>query len=185
MPQTPSGPVLIVDDDKKTVALVAAYLERDGFKTLAVHDSRRALELARQHNPAFVILDLMLSGVDGWDVCRELRKSSDVPILILSACQEELDRVLGLSLGADDFVVKPFGPRELVARVKAILRRARPEPARTTGRLTHGNLVLNLEKRTATLAGQRLALTRSEYTLLRAMMSNPGRVNAWIRPTTM
>jgi DNA-binding response OmpR family regulator len=172
----PSEPILIVDDDKKTVALVAAYLERDGFKALAAHDGHEALELAQRHNPAFVILDLMLPGVDGWDVCRALRRTSDVPILILSARQEEQDRVVGLSLGADDFVVKPFGPRELVARVRAILRRARPEPARSPDRLVHGALVLDLTKRTATLKGRRLALTRSEFTLLRALMSCSGRV---------
>jgi DNA-binding response OmpR family regulator len=172
----PSGPVLIVDDDKKTVALVAAYLERDGFETLAAHDGRRALDLVRRQPPAFVILDLMLPAADGWEVCRELRRRSDVPILILSAKHEELDRILGLSMGADDYVVKPFSPRELVARVKAILRRARPWPARAAGRLTYRALVLDLEKRTVTLEGRRLTLTPSEYALLRALMSAPGRV---------
>ena len=118
-------PILIAEDDKKTASLVALYLEREGFKTIIAYDGKQALELARRHSPIFVILDLMLPLLDGWEVCRELRRSSDVPILILSAREEEIDRVSGLTLGADDYVVKPFSPRELVARVKAILRRGR------------------------------------------------------------
>ncbi len=119
------GTILVVEDDQKTAALVVLYLEREGFRTIVAHDGRQALELARRHKPNFVILDLMLPVLDGWEVCRQLRQSSDVPILILSAREEEIDRVSGLTLGADDYVVKPFSPRELVARVKAILRRGR------------------------------------------------------------
>ena len=128
-----TGPVLIVEDDKNTANLVALYLEREGFQPVIAHDGRRALELARRHNPIFVILDLMLPLVDGWDVCRQLRQASDVPILILSAREEEVDRISGLTLGADDYVVKPFSPRELVARVKAILRRGRLDSKKETG----------------------------------------------------
>jgi DNA-binding response OmpR family regulator len=171
-----SGPILVVDDDRKTVSLVAIYLERENFKTLSAYNGRQALELARQHNPSFIILDLMLPEVDGWEVCRELRRSSDVPILILTARDEELDCVLGLSMGADDYVAKPFSPRELVARVRAILRRARPEPGTGRRLLAHEGLVLDLEKRTAALQGQRLALTRCEYKLLQVLMAAPGRV---------
>ena len=120
-----TGPVLIVEDDKKTASLIALYLEREGFQTVVAYDGAQALDLAQSHKPIFVILDLMLPVVDGWEVCRQLRQSSDVPILILSAREEEVDRVSGLTLGADDYVVKPFSPRELVARVKAILRRGR------------------------------------------------------------
>ncbi len=100
-----SGPILIVEDDKKTASLVALYLEREGFKTITAHDGQRGLDLAKQHQPKFVILDLMLPNVDGWEICKELRQSSNVPILILTAREEEMDRVLGLSLGADDYVV--------------------------------------------------------------------------------
>jgi len=117
--------VLIVEDDKNTANLVALYLKQEGFETIIAHDGRHAIELAQHHKPIFVILDLMLPLLDGWEVCRQLRQSSDVPILILSAREEEVDRVSGLTLGADDYVVKPFSPRELVARVKAILRRGR------------------------------------------------------------
>lgn len=120
--RTYSGPILIVEDDKNTAALVPFYLDREGFTSISAYDGLHALALAQRHNLIFVVLDLMLPNLDGWEVCRELRRTSDVPILILTAREEELDRVLGLSLGADDYLVKPFSPRELVARVKTILR---------------------------------------------------------------
>jgi len=113
-----SDPILIVEDDKKTASLISLYLEREGFQTLTAHDGQEALELAQRQKPSFVILDLMLPRVDGWEVCRKLRQSSDVPILILTARGEEVDRISGLTLCADDYVVKPFSPRELVARVR-------------------------------------------------------------------
>jgi DNA-binding response OmpR family regulator len=169
------GLVLIVEDDRNTAALVATYLEREGFSTLAVHDGRQALEMIRLHRPGFVILDLMLPGTDGWEICRELRKFSDVPILMLTAREEEIDRVLGLSLGADDYVVKPFSPRELVERVKAILRRSRSVPSRTTI-LTGQGLELDPVRHRVTREGQPLELTATEYKLLHALMSAPGRV---------
>ena len=120
------GTVLIVEDDRNTAALVATYLEREGFSTVVVHDGGQAIQTAGDCNPVFVILDVMLPNVDGWEICRTLRKSSDVPVLMLTAREEEVDRVAGLAMGADDYVVKPFSPRELVERVKAILRRSRP-----------------------------------------------------------
>ncbi len=102
--------ILLVEDDKKTAGLISMYLEKDGFKTWVAHDGEQALALAKRYNPTFVILDLMLPKIDGWEVCRRLRSSSDVPILILTARDQEMERVLGLSLGADDYVVKPFQP---------------------------------------------------------------------------
>jgi DNA-binding response OmpR family regulator len=167
--------ILIVEDDKKTASLVALYLEKEGFRTIVAHDGRQALELARRHNPSFVILDLMLPLLDGWEVCRELRRSSDVPILILSAREEEIDRVSGLTLGADDYVVKPFSPRELVARVKAILRRGRLGRSDDEQVLSSGDLVLDQEKRKVTLRGQPVSLTPHEFTLLRTLMAAPGK----------
>jgi DNA-binding response OmpR family regulator len=122
------GPVLIVEDDRNTAALVATYLEREGFPTITAYDGEQALEMATRHNPGFVILDLMLPKVDGWDICRKLRQWSDVPILMLTAREEEIDRVMGLSLGADDYVVKPFSPRELVERVNASSDGPGPDP---------------------------------------------------------
>lgn len=169
------GPVLIVEDDRNTAALVATYLEREGFPTITAFDGEQALEMAERHKPGFVVLDVMLPKVDGWDVCRKLRQWSDVPILMLTAREEEIDRVMGLSLGADDYVVKPFSPRELVERVKAILRRSGPGSRRIAVVLSHGGLVLDPEKRKVTLNGRPVDLTSSEYKLLYALMGAPGR----------
>ena len=170
------GPILIVEDDKKTASLVALYLEREGFQTIMAYDGEQALELAQRHRPVFVILDLMLPKVDGWEVCRQLRQSSDVPVLILSAREEEVDRVSGLTLGADDYVVKPFSPRELVARVKAILRRGRLTRTEVKKLLSFEGLVLDREKRKVTLDGNPVSLTPHEFNLLQALMDSPGKV---------
>jgi len=170
------GLILIVEDDKKTASLVALYLEREGFRTILAHDGQQALDLAARHRPAFVILDLMLPKVDGWEVCRQLRQSSSVPILILSAREEETDRVSGLTLGADDYVVKPFSPRELVARVKAILRRGRLESTGDKEILSYKGLVLDRGKRKVTLKGNSVLLTPHEFNLLEALMASPGKV---------
>lgn len=169
-------PILIVEDDKKTASLVALYLEREGFRTVVAHDGRQALELARLHRPMFVILDLMLPLLDGWEVCKQLRKTSDIPILMLSAREEEVDRVSGLTLGADDYVVKPFSPLELVARVKAILRRGRFRQTYGNNVLSLGGLVLDVEKRKVKLHGIPVILTPHEFTILRSLMSAPGKV---------
>jgi len=176
MPIDPSDPVLIVEDDLNTAQLVKTYLEREGFATRIAHDGLQALQMARERSPLLVILDVMLPKIDGWEICRRLRKDSDVPILMLTAREEEIDRVLGLSLGADDYVVKPFSPRELVERVKAILRRARPQAMRSGGRLTHGDLEMDEEKHKVTLAGRNVALTATEYKLLHALLVAPGRL---------
>jgi DNA-binding response OmpR family regulator len=167
-------PILIIEDDRNTAALIATYLEREGFTTQTVHDGAEALVRARQQLPGFVILDVMLPHTDGWEICRELRKISDVPILMLTAREEEIDRVLGLSLGADDYVVKPFSPREMVERVKAILRRTMRR-VQDESLLVHDELILDTEKRRATLAGQAVDLTAVEYKLLLALMRSPGR----------
>ena len=171
-----SGVVLIIEDDKKTASLVSLYLEREGFKTIIAHDGREGLNLFKLHDPMFVILDLMLPRMDGWEVCRELRRLSSTPILMLTARGEEIDRVSGLTLGADDYVAKPFSPRELIARVKAILRRIRPEPSPSQRVLSHGGLVLDPEKRKVHLNGLPISLTPHEYRLLQALMSAPGKV---------
>ena len=170
------SPILIVEDDKNTSKLVATYLEKEGFTTIAAYDGERALELARLKQPGFVILDIMLPKVDGWEICRELRKFSDVPILMLTAREEEIDRIMGLSLGADDYVVKPFSPRELVERVKAILRRIQPRNLAVNAILTHEELYLDPGKCKVTLAGEIINLTTSEYKLLLILMGSPGQV---------
>lgn len=170
------GAVLVVEDDRNAAALVSTYLEREGFSIIAVHDGLQALEIASEINPVFVILDLMLPKVDGWEICRTLRKSSDVPILILTAREEEIDRVAGLAMGADDYVVKPFSPRELVERVKAILRRARPVQSKSNvGFFSFGGLELDTNKRTVTRNECQITLTSFEYKMLSVMMNAPGR----------
>jgi DNA-binding response OmpR family regulator len=170
------SPILIVEDDKKTASLIALYLEREGYQTVVAYDGESALRLASDRTPLFVVLDLMLPKLDGWEVCRRLRKTSDVPILILTARDEEIDRVAGLTLGADDYVVKPFSPRELVARVKAILRRVHRPEQEPAPVLRHGDFVLDPEKQKVTLRGQRVELTHHEYTLLYVLMASPGKV---------
>ncbi len=171
-----NGPVLIVEDDPNTATLVQTYLERDGFQTIKAADGETALQLARQHQPGFVVLDVMLPRLDGWEVCRQLRTFSDVPILMLTAREEEIDRVTGLSLGADDYVVKPFSPRELVARVKAILRRVRPVKHEHSELLSCKGLTVEPEKHRVRLDDSSVNLTGSEYKLLCALMRAPGRV---------
>jgi DNA-binding response OmpR family regulator len=167
--------ILIIEDDQKTAALVSLYLEKEGFVCITAYDGREGLRLAAVHQPVFVIVDLMLPEIDGWDVCRQLRRRSNVPILILTARGDEIDRVSGLTLGADDYVVKPFSPRELVARVKAILRRSRQEVAADRNILCHGDLSLDLEKRRVSINDRQVFLTPHEYALLKAFMSNPGK----------
>jgi DNA-binding response OmpR family regulator len=168
--------ILVVEDDKKTASLIKLYLEREGFQIVIAYDGRQALELAERTQPIFVILDLMLPLLDGWEVCRRLRRSSDVPILLLTARGEEVDRVSGLTLGADDYVVKPFSPRELVARVKAILRRGRPEAFDPEKVLSFEDLTLDLEKHKVTLEGRPVLLTPHEFKLLQTLMAAPGKV---------
>lgn len=176
MPNPYAEPILIIEDDRNTASLVATYLQREGFATETVHDGREGLKAAQRKPPLLVILDVMLPKVDGWEICKQLRSRSDVPILMLTAREDEIDRVLGLTLGADDYVVKPFSPRELVERVKAILRRARPAEANRARRLYHGKLEMDLDKRSVSVDGRPVALTVSEYKLLQALMQSPGRV---------
>ncbi len=170
-----SGPVLIIEDDRKTAFLVQQYLEQEGFLTVISYDGRHGLKLAERSNPIFVVLDLMLPGLDGWEVCRRLRQRSNVPILMLTARGDEIDKVAGLTLGADDYVVKPFSPRELVARVKAILRRGRPESRVDSSLLKSGPLELDLEKRRLSMDGSPIQLTPHEYALLKTLMADPGK----------
>jgi DNA-binding response OmpR family regulator len=169
--------ILIVEDDPNTASLISIYLEREGYAIAIAHDGEKALELARRRNPMFVVLDLMLPRLDGWEVCRQLREFSDVPLLMLTARGEEVDRVRGLTIGADDYLVKPFSPRELVARVKAILRRVRPGEADASGKIAFGELVLDVPQRRLVLSGRRIVLTPSEFKLIRLLMSAPGRLH--------
>ena len=168
--------ILIVEDDKNTANLVATYLQKEGFSVLVENDGEKGLQTARVKQPNLVILDLMLPNIDGLEICRRLRSESNLPILMLTAREEEIDRVLGFSLGADDYVVKPFSPRELVERVKAILRRAQPAPEAEVKLLSCGQLQLDPEKHKVTLGDKVIYLTTSEYKLLYILMISPGRV---------
>ncbi len=168
--------ILIIEDDPHSVQLASLYLERDGHRVVSAGDGKQGLELAAKEEPDLVLLDLMLPEVDGMAVCRTLRSESDVPIIMVTARVEEEDRTAGLDLGADDYVVKPFSPRELAARVRAVLRRTareRSEPA--TARLVFEGIELDLRKHAARLDGEELRLTPTEFRLLRMFLREPGR----------
>ena len=167
--------ILIVDDEARIVKLVRDYLERAGFEVLAAHDGEAALTLARVEQPDLIVLDLMLPGVDGLDVCRRLRQESGVPIIMLTARVEEADRIVGLELGADDYVTKPFSPGELVARVRATLRRVQGQMGPATV-IRAGDLELDTAALTATVAGQPVDLTPTEFQLLATLARQPGRI---------
>ena len=166
--------VLVVDDDVKTVELVKLYLNRDGYRVMTAYDGNEALRLAREGHPDIIVLDLMLPGVDGLEVCRILRDESDVPIIMLTARTTDEDKLTGLGLGADDYVSKPFSPRELAARVRAVLRRLPGE--RGPAEVKCGELALNFFKQEASIAGRPLNLTPVEFKLLGILMKEPGRV---------
>ncbi|MBI5305354.1 MAG: response regulator transcription factor [Chloroflexi bacterium] len=169
-----SKKILIVEDEKKLVTILKGYLEQAGFAVVTAFDGPHALAVFRHEKPALVLLDLNLPGLDGLDVCRALRKESNVPVLMVTARAEEADRLIGLELGADDYIVKPFSPREVVARVRAVLRRAEGEPLRAQT-LVAGDLALDLDKHSARLGARELDLTPTEFNLLAALMQNPGR----------
>lgn len=166
--------VLVVDDDHKLISLVRMYLEREGYQVIAAYDGPQALALFERYHPGFVILDVMLPRLDGIAVCRRLRRHSAVPILMLTARVDEVDKLVGLSVGADDYVTKPFSPRELVARVRAILRRA-GGPERTPPRIVRGDLVMDVERHEVFVGRRPVRLTAIEYKLLQALMEFPGR----------
>jgi len=166
--------VLVVDDDAKTVELVKLYLNRDGYRVLTAYDGIEALRLAREASPDLIVLDLMLPGIDGLEVCRTIRIESDVPIIMLTARTTDEDKLTGLGLGADDYVTKPFSPRELAARVRAVLRRLPGE--RGPGEIKHGELTVNFVKHEAYLDNRPLNLTSIEFKLLGVFVKEPGRV---------
>lgn len=169
--------ILLVEDEESITAPLAEALGREGFDTSVAASAAAALELAKQVRPDLVLLDVMLPDGSGFDVARELRRDSRVPIIMLTARGEEADRVAGLELGADDYVVKPFSARELVARVRAVLRRAAEAgERRPEGALTIGDVVLDVGRRSTTLRGDELDLSRKEFDLLRLLMENAGSV---------
>ncbi|MGQ0607398.1 MAG: response regulator transcription factor [Chloroflexota bacterium] len=168
--------VLIVDDDPRIRDLLRLYVERDGHRVLVAADGEAAMETALRARPDLVLLDVMLPRLDGFEVCRRIRATSDVPILLLTARSGEGNTVIGLDMGADDYVVKPFSPRELMARVRALLRRRRSEGGSDEPHLVAGPLELDPNAVEAHLNGRRLDLTPFEFRILRSLMSRPGRV---------
>jgi DNA-binding response OmpR family regulator len=167
--------ILVVDDDHKLISLLEMYLKREGFRVIAAHDGAEALDLFARRRPDFIILDLLLPQIDGISVCRQIRQTSHVPILMLTAKVEEADKIVGLQVGADDYVSKPFSPRELVARVRAILRRAGAHEL-PVSRLARGSLLMDFDRYEVFVDGREVQLTTSEFKLLRTLMESPGRV---------
>ncbi len=172
--------ILVVDDEPAVLDLLAYNLRKAGYEALTARDGYQALEMARQFSPDLILLDLMLPGIEGLEVCRELRKTSDVPIIMITALGEEIDRVVGLELGADDYIPKPFGIREVLARVKAVLRRA-ALPEQSPDRLLEavsgpGGLCLQVESRQVAVGKLSLHLTHLEFDVLYLLLSNAGRV---------
>jgi DNA-binding response OmpR family regulator len=168
--------ILVVDDEAIVTEVIDRYLRREGYEVHLAADGRQALERARALTPDLIVLDLMLPKLDGLEVCRSLRAESSVPIILLTARGEEADKILGLGLGADDYVVKPFSPRELVARIKAVLRRARATPAAESGALRFGELRILPKQRVVEVAGRSLSLTAKEFDLLHFLARHPNQV---------
>jgi two-component system alkaline phosphatase synthesis response regulator PhoP len=170
----PAKRILVVDDDAKTVELVKLYLERDGCTVLTAYDGLEALRMFREHHPHLLVLDVMLPGINGVEICRILRSESDVPIIMLTARTRDEDKLTGLDTGADDYVTKPFSPGELAARVRAIFRRLPTERGPTE--IKAGDILMNFPKREVYLKGKPVNLTAVEFKILAAFLKEPGRV---------
>ena len=170
--------ILVVDDEPKIVKTVRAYLENAGFRVVTADNGQLALTVFRYEKPALVVLDLGLPGIDGLDVARTLRRDTNVPLIMLTARVDETDKLIGLELGADDYVTKPFSPRELVARVRAVLRRTGAEREQAPAPIVAGDVTIDLERRQVTLDGKVVALTAAEFDLLVVLARHPGRVFA-------
>jgi DNA-binding response OmpR family regulator len=168
--------ILVVDDERRIVDVARDYLEHAGFEVVTAGDGRSALESAKARMPDLVVLDLGLPGMDGLDVARELRRDSDVPIVMLTARDDELDRVLGLELGADDYVTKPFSPRELVARVRAVLRRGERRPTAADERMHVGAVTIDPGRMQVSVGEQAVELTPTEFQLVATLAGQPGRI---------
>jgi DNA-binding response OmpR family regulator len=170
--------ILIVDDEQRIIDLARMYIEQEGYQTEAATDGMQALKMIHDKPPALVVLDLMLPQVDGWEVCRRIRSQSDLPIIMLTARSDDIDKIVGLELGADDYLTKPFNPRELVARIKAILRRTERRSAHDSDQqpLVFGNLVINPLSRVVKVDGKTVDLRMKEFDLLMTLAENRGMV---------
>lgn len=168
--------VLVVDDEANIRDLAQMYLEKEGFQVVTAVNGQHALDQIRQQRPALMILDLMLPEMDGWEVCRRVRASSDLPIIMLTARDDDVDKIIGLELGADDYLTKPFNPRELVARVRAILRRSGPGTRQEMTRRSLGDVTIDPARHEVIAAGRQLALRAREFELLLALVDHTGLV---------
>ncbi|MBK9051577.1 MAG: response regulator transcription factor [Chloroflexi bacterium] len=168
--------ILVVDDEANIRELARMYLEKDGYRVLIAVNGQQALDTIRQQSPALVVLDLMLPGIDGWEVCRRVRATSNLPILMLTARDDDIDKIVGLELGADDYLTKPFNPRELVARVRAILRRAAAAPNPQHERRRLGNLTVSPASRDVHIDDLRVDLRSKEFDLLLTLMDHENMV---------
>jgi len=169
--------ILVVDDDRNICELLRLYLEKEGFTPILAYDGEMAVEKFEEHKPALVLLDIMMPKLDGWQVCREIRKTSNVPIIMLTAKGETFDKVLGLELGADDYVVKPFETKEVVARIKAVLRRSVQQSAEPAVKeVSYDKLVVNMTKYELKVDGKQVDTPPKELELLYHLASNPNRV---------
>ncbi len=166
--------ILVVDDEANIRDLASLYLRKEGYEVLGAKDGTEALVRFKEQPPVLVVLDVMMPGMDGFEVCRELRKESDVPILMLTARNEDVDKIVGLEIGADDYMTKPFNPREMVARVKAILRRIESGQVRQNGPITAANLTVDKSRREVHVDGEERILRTKEFDLLLAFMENIG-----------
>ena len=168
--------ILIVEDDRKTVELIRLYLDKDGYRVIAAYSGDKAVDLARSEHPDLIVLDLMLPKIDGIEVCRTLRRESDVPIVMLTARATEQDKLSGLDLGADDYMTKPFSPGELMARVRAVLRRVQKIPYPAQQEAVFGEMHIDFLRREVTVGGKSANLTPAEFRLLAALVTESGRV---------
>jgi len=169
-----SKKILVVDDEKKIVDIVKAYLEKEGFQVLVAYEGTSVADIVRTKNPDLIVLDLMLPGISGWDICREVRKNSEIPIIMLTARDEAADKIVGLELGADDYVTKPFNPNELVSRVRAVLRRSGTVKV-PANELRIADLAIDVDRHTVLRDGHPVELTATEFELLKTMAQSPGR----------
>lgn len=169
-----SDTILIVDDEQRIIDLAQMYIEQEGYRVISATDGAEAYRMILDDTPALIVLDLMLPGMDGLEVCRRVRARSDVPIIMLTARSDDIDKIVGLELGADDYLTKPFNPRELVARVKAILRRSERRAQPAPGGISIGNLAIDPERRTVRVGGRVVDLRMKEFDLLLTLAENPG-----------
>ncbi len=176
-----AGPLILVVDDEVNIAdLAKMYLTKDGFEVITAEDGDEGLRLFKSRRPMLVVLDLMLPNIDGYEICRQIRKESNTPIIMLTARGDDVDRIVGLELGADDYLTKPFNPRELVARVKAVLRRFNPAPTPAEEadkeRIMIGDVIIDTKQRVVTVAGRQVELRAKEFDLLTTFAQSPNTV---------